>query len=146
MAGKNQGAFESYDRPPDEMKSSDRSFGLVMAVAFAVIGGFQLYHHRMTIGAVLLVVAAAFAAAALVRPGILHPLNRLWFRLGLLLHKVINPVVMAVIFVGAVVPTGLIMRALGKRPLQLSLDRSAETYWIQRTPPGPAPDSLERQF
>ncbi|MGU3496850.1 hypothetical protein ACLBXM_22630 [Xanthobacteraceae bacterium A53D] len=143
---KQSGAIESYDRPADELKTSERGFGRVMAAVFAIIGGFQLYHDHYRVAGVLFGIALVFLVASIVRPQVLRPLNRAWFKLGLVMHKVVNPVVMAVIFVGAVVPTALIMRALGKRPLSLAIDRDATSYWVVRDPPGPARDSLKRQF
>jgi hypothetical protein len=53
---------------------------------------------------------------------------------------------MTVIFFGVVTPAGLIMRALGRDPLRLKLDRQAPSYWIPRQPPGPAPDTMRQQF
>lgn len=140
------GAFESYARDPDQLKSSDRAFGRIMAVFLLIVAGFQYHHDRLVIGSVLALVGLAFAVLAQLRPQALHRLNLLWFRFGLLLHKVVNPLVMAVIFVGAVVPTALVMRLLGKRPLAVSFDRAAPTYWIARQPPGPTGESMARQF
>ncbi|GGF65006.1 hypothetical protein GCM10007301_26010 [Azorhizobium oxalatiphilum] len=146
MSSSKSGAIESYDRPPDELKTSDRGFGKVMAVVFAIIAGFQFWHERPRIAGILAGIALVFALATWLKPSLLHGLNRQWFRLGLFLHKIVNPVVMAVIFMGAVVPTALVMRALGKRPLNLAIDRTAQSYWVVRDPPGPARDSLKRQF
>ena len=75
----------------------------------------------------------------------LHPLNRAWTKLGLLLHRIVNPIVMGLIFFGTILPTSLIMRFLAKDPLRLSRDPGAESYWIRRTP-GPAPESMRDQF
>ena len=83
---------------------------------------------------------------ALVRPALLAPLNRLWLRLGLFLHKIITPVVMALIFFTTVLPTGLVMRALGKDPLRLRRDPAAASYWIARNPSGLAPETMKNQF
>ncbi|QTL04631.1 hypothetical protein J5J86_04660 [Aquabacter sp. L1I39] len=140
------GAFESYSRDPDQLKSSDRSFGRIMAVFLLIVSGFQFHHDRLVLATVLALIGLAFAVLAQVRPQALHRLNLLWFRFGLLLHKVVNPLVMAVIFLGAVVPTALVMRLLGKRPLALAFDRGAPTYWITRQPPGPTGESMARQF
>jgi hypothetical protein len=58
----------------------------------------------------------------------------------------VNPIVMAFVFFGAVLPTGLIMRAVGKDPMRLKCEPDANSYWIERRPPGPAPESLKDQF
>jgi len=83
---------------------------------------------------------AVLAALALVAPRALKPLNILWFRFGLLLHAIITPVVLGLMFFTVITPLGWLMRAFGKRPLSLGFDRTATSYWIHRTPPGPAPD------
>jgi hypothetical protein len=83
---------------------------------------------------------------ALLWPAVLAPLNRIWTRFGLLLHRIVSPVVLGVMFFGVVTPMGLVMRALGKDPLRLRFDPAARTYWIERRPPGPAPDTLNNQF
>ena len=85
-------------------------------------------------------------AVAFVRPAWLAPLNRVWFKFGLLLQRVVNPLVMAVIYFAVVTPTGLIMRALGKDPLHLRYDPDARSYWIPRDPPGPERESMKNQF
>jgi len=93
-----------------------------------------------------LAIAVLFAAGAMFAPNLLKPLNLLWFKFGLLLHRVINPAVMALLYYVSVVPTALIMRALGNDMLGLKLDRNATTYWIPRQPPGPAPETMKDQF
>jgi len=136
---------ESYSRPESTVPGSDRSFGLVMAAAFALlalINFWRVGHVWPWTGSL----AAVFFVSACLFPTALGPLNRMWFQFGLLLHKVVNPIVMAFVFFGAVLPTGLIMRALGKDPLRLERQPDADTYWIERCPRGPAPESLKDQF
>ena len=65
---------------------------------------------------------------------------------GLLLHRVTNPLLMGLVFFLAVTPTAFIMRLMGKDPLRLRIDRSAKSYWIDREPPGPEPDTMRNQF
>jgi len=130
----------------DQVKiGSDRSFGFVFAVFFLLIGVFPLIRlaqpHLWA-----LVLAAILAVVSMAVPAWLHPFNRLWFRFGLLLHRVVTPLVMGALFLIAVVPTGLIMRALRKDLLRLRFDPSAGSYWVVRQPPGPAADSFSNQF
>lgn len=125
--------------------SSNRSFGGVFTVVFAAIGLLPLIRGgEVRVWALL--VAALFFAAALLRPALLAPLNQLWFKLGMLLHRVVSPLVMGMLFYVVVTPVGLLMRLFGKRPLALELDPSASSYWIVRQPPGPAPDTMKNQF
>jgi len=138
-------SHESFHRDEPVQGSSNRSFGLVFAAVFIVIGVLPwLFGGPLRVWSVG--VSAAFLAAALVWPGVLAPLNRLWTRFGLLLHRLVNPLVLGVMFFLVITPMGLVMRALGKDPLRLQRDRAARTYWIDRQPPGPAPDSLNNQF
>ncbi len=117
---------------------SNRSFGVVFAVVFALLG--LLFHFGW------LAVAAAFAVMAFFTPAWLAPLNRLWFRFGMLLHHVVNPIVMGFLFFVVILPIALLVRAFGKDPLRLKRDAQASTYWIAREPPGPAPGSMRKQF
>jgi predicted membrane metal-binding protein len=144
MSGPNQ-LHEDFGREAEVAGSSDRSFGLVFAAVFAVIALWRL----MGGGAARfwpLGIAAAFALVAMARPGLLAPLNRLWTRLGRLLHRVVSPLVMGMLFYLTVTPVGIVMRALGKDPLRLRPDPGAASYWIERDPPGPSPESMKNQF
>jgi hypothetical protein len=139
-------AHETLDRDDDVKPGSERGFGLVMAAAGTVIAAFQAWGGAWRWAAVWLAVAAAFAALALVRPALLAPLNRLWFRFGLLLHKVVSPLVMGLIFFAVVTPIGLLMRLLGQRPLALGFDKAAASYWTPRADGRPEPGAMRRQY
>ena len=136
---------EDLKRGHQVERGSDRTLGLVFGAFFLIIGSWPLIGGN-AVRVWAIVVAAAFLAAAGVRPAVLAPLNRAWTWIGLLLHRVVSPVVLGAVFFLVVTPTGLLMRALGKDPLRLRLDRSAGSYWIERRPPGPAPDSMRNQF
>ena len=136
---------ESLDRTERNAGSSTRSFGLVFAVVFAAVGLWPVVSGQ-TPRAWALVVGALFLVAALRFPSVLAPLNQLWTKLGLLLHKMVSPIVLGIMFFLVVTPIGVLMRSLGKNPLHLRFDKSAPSYWIHRRPPGPAPQSLKDQF
>jgi hypothetical protein len=125
--------------------SSNRSFGFTFVILFAFFGLWPLMRGRPVRGWAL-VVAGAFFLAALALPRVLAPLSRLWLRFGLLLHAITSPVTMGFVFYTTVTPIGLVRRLLGKDPLRLRFDRDTVTYWIERHPPGPAPDTMTRQF
>lgn len=112
-------------------------FGLLALLAWLGDSGFLFYW---------LAGSAAFLTVTLTRPGILRPLNRQWFRLGLLLNRLVSPLVLGGLFFLTITPIGWLMRLFRARPLNLAFDPAAETYWIRRDPPGPAPDSLKNQF
>ena len=110
--------------------------------------GLLAYYHDSAACLVVndLIVAAAFLAAALFRPALLAPLNRLWSRFGLLLGRVTNPIIMGLVFFLLITPMALILRLRGNDPLRLRLALHAKSYWIERTPPGPTPASMTEQF
>jgi hypothetical protein len=140
-----QSSHEVFSRDEKLVTGSDRSFGLVMAAAFAVVTALNAWHAGRlwpwTGG-----LAALFLATALLRPRVLNPLNRIWMRFGLLLHKVVNPIIMALLFFGTVWPTGLVMRMMGRDLLRLKREPQAASYWIVRSPPGPSPETMKDQF
>jgi hypothetical protein len=145
---RHSGPKDTHERFRDDERvhsSSDRSFGLVFTAIFALAGLWPLFRGRPPRGWAL-AIALAFLGTALVKPGLLAPLNRLWLGLGLLLHAIVSPMVMGVLFFGTVTPTSWIMRILGKDPLRLRSESDAPTYWIERRPPGPKPDTMPRQF
>lgn len=136
---------EQFDRDNAVKAGSDRAFGLVFAAVFALIGLWPLLAGG-GIRAWALIVAATFMALGLFAPVALKPLNRVWFLFGMLLHKIVSPLAMALLFFATVTPIALLMRLIGKDPLRLKFDRAAKSYWIQRDPPGPEPESMRRQF
>ncbi len=136
---------EDYGRAEVIERGSERAFGVVFAVVFAAVGLWPLVAGD-AVRAWALGAAVWILVVALMRPGLLRPLNRLWFRFGLLLNRVVNPLVMGLLFFLTVTPIGLVMRALGKDPLRLRFDRGARSYWIERQPPGPEPETMRQQF
>lgn len=135
---------ETFDRQ-EVVVGSERSFGFIIAAALVVIAFVPLIRGNDPRW-FLLPIALIFAAAALVAPTWLRPLNRLWHGFGLLLQKVVNPVVMLAIFALGVVPTGLVLRSMGKDPMGRKFDANAKSYWIRRDPPGPPPGTMKNQF
>ncbi len=117
---------------------SDRKFGWTFTGLFLLIG--LLAHPWM------MALAALTAAVTLARAHWLAPLNRAWMRFGELLHAVVSPVVMAIMFYGVFTPMGFVMRRFGWDAMRRTWDPQAETYWQKREPPGPADDSFNNLF
>jgi hypothetical protein len=124
---------------------SNRSFGLVFFAVFLLIGLYPLLGGA-SVRLWSLVVAGVFLFFSFFFSNVLKPLNVLWFRFGMLLSRVVNPIVMFVIYALTIVPFGLGARLLGKDLLRVRFDRDQESYWIERDPPGPKPESLKNQF
>lgn len=125
--------------------SSDRSFGFVFAAVFLIIGLYPLL-HAAGIRTWAVAVSGVFLLLASFLPQVLAPANRLWTKFGLLLHHIVSPIALGILFFLVVTPTGLLMRLFGKDPLRLRFDPAADSYWIKRDPPGPAAESLKNQF
>jgi hypothetical protein len=136
---------ERIDRTDEIEASSDRSFGLTFAAVGAILALWPLLSaeppHWWLLAASLALFAVSLAMAR-----ILRPLNRIWERIGLLLHHIVSPIILAIVYFLVLTPLGLAIRLAGRDALRLRRDTSASTYWISRQPPGPAPKSMSRQF
>lgn len=137
--------FHESFRHEEVVAGSDRSFGLVLATFFALIGVVKLWRGQAG-GGVWCAAGLVFFILAVAKPKVLAPLNYLWMKFGLLLYKVVNPIVMALMFYLTILPIGLLMKLFGKDPLSLKCDPRRSSYWIERRPPGPAPDTMRNQF
>lgn len=124
---------------------SERSFGYVFSAFFLILTVYPLVHGRPPIYWSL-AVAAGFLLVTLFVPKILRPLNLLWFKFGMLLAKIIQPVVMAAIFFLVVTPIGLLMRAFGKDLLRQRLHSEAKSYWQKRDSESDRMGSMKDQF
>lgn len=124
---------------------SERSFGVVFSIVFAIIGTVPLLRGG-ELRPWSLLVAAVFLGLGLLAPRVLRPLNILWFRFGLLLGRIIAPIVISLLFFIAVTPTALIMRLLRKDVLSLRFDRTAKSYWIRRSKTDNPMGSMKNQF
>src|SRR5215467_14208550 len=125
--------------------SSERSFGLVFAGFFALLGALSLYNGG-TRWHYWLPLAVLFAALGYAAPSVLAPLNRLWAKLGLLLHLVVGPLILGMLFYVCITPIGFLMRLAGKDPMRRTFEPAAKSYWIVREPPGPEPQTFKNQF
>ena len=118
----------------DEIKiSSNRSFGTVFFIVFLLIALYPLLKgNDLRIWS--LIISFIFLILGLLNSKILTPLNRLWFKFGLLLGKFISPLIMGIIFFVVVTPIGIIMQLLKKDLLNLKYNKK-KTYWIDKTGP-----------
>ena len=118
----------------DDIKiSSNRSFGIVFFIVFLLIALYPLtYNEEIRVWSVI--ISLIFLVLGLLNSKILTPLNKLWFKFGILLGKVVSPLIMGIIFFFVVTPIGLIMRLLGKDVLNLKYNNS-KFYWIEKNGP-----------
>jgi hypothetical protein len=117
----------------------------VFAFVFALVGGWPLADGG-PVRWYALGVSVVILGIALIAPATLAPASRAWHRFGLLLHRIVNPLIAGLLYYVALTPMGLLMRAIGKDPLRLRLDPDATSYWIEKRPPGPAPETMSHQF
>jgi hypothetical protein len=116
---------------------SNRSFGWTFTGVFALVAFFQPW---------ALALAALTAIVTVVRTHWLAPFNRAWMKLAEVLHRVVSPVVLGLIFFGLFTPVALAMRALGRDALNRRYQAQLPSYWIRRDPPGPRDDSFRDMF
>ena len=118
----------------DEIKiSSNRSFGIVFFIVFLLIATYPIIndgHVRIW----SLIISVVFLILGLLNSEILSPLNKIWFKFGILLGKIISPLVMGLIFFLVVTPIGLFMRLLNKDLLKLKFNKN-KSYWIEKNEP-----------
>ena len=113
--------------------SSNRSFGIVFFIVFLIISLYPLtYGGEIRLWS--LIISLIFLTLGLLNSKILSPLNKIWFKFGIFLGKIVSPLIMGIIFFLVVTPIGLIMRLLGKDVLNLKYDKN-KSYWIEKNGP-----------
>ena len=141
------GLHEDLSRDEVVAPPSEKSFGITFAVVALLLALWVWWRKDMpALAVVFLVLSAGFLAAGFLAPALLRPLNRLWLRFGLLLHKIVNPVIMGLLFFLVFTPMGWIMRKGGKDFLRLKFRGTDESYWIRRDESGFAAGSMRNQF
>ncbi len=124
---------ESFAEQGSVEGPSNRKFGMTVGGVFAAIGLFKAVFFSFSwIAAMFAVLGCALVAAALFAPNRLSPFNDAWMKLALFLYKIVNPVIMFLIFSVAFVPMGLIMRLSGHDPMRRRFDKSLKSYWIEK--------------
>ena len=122
--------LENYRNFSNEY-GSEKSFGIVFSIVFFIVGVYPLFKSQdLYIWALL--IAFIFLILGFCAPKMLTIPNQLWFKFGMLIGHLVTPILMALIYFIAVLPTGLIMRILGKDLINTRLDKKAKSYWIIR--------------
>ena len=136
---------EDFSRSQHVKASGNRAFGWVFVAVFLIVALWPLAFGTAPRWWSL-ILSGLLAAVTVAAPALLTIPNRLWQRFGLLLHRIVSPVVLGFMFFIVVTPMGLLMRVFAKDNLRLRRDGAAESYWVKREPPGPQPDSMPHQF
>ena len=118
----------------DDVKlSSNRSFGIVFFVVFLLIALYPFtYGEELRIWSII--ISIIFLILGFLNSKILAPLNKIWFKFGILLGKIISPLIMGIIFFLVVTPIGLIIKLFGKDVLNLKYNKN-KSYWIEKNGP-----------
>ena len=112
---------------------SNRSFGIVFFIVFLLIALYPLLNSK-DVRIWSLIIALIFLVLGLFNSNILSPLNKIWFKFGIILGKIISPIIMGIIFFFVVTPIGYLMRLLGKDLLNLKYSDN-KSYWIEKDGP-----------
>ena len=118
----------------DEVKiGSNKSFGIVFFIVFLIIAIYP-FLNQGELRLWSLIVSIIFLILGLLNSKLLLPLNKIWFKFGILLGKIVSPLIMGIIFFFVVTPIGILMRILKKDLLNLKFNKKT-TYWIEKNGP-----------
>jgi len=117
--------IESHQLP------SNRSFGIFFTIMFCLVAAYAVNQEMWDLAGIAGMLGAVLAIISLLKPQWLHPLNRLWMALGLLMSRIVNPIVMGAIFFLLFVPAALLMRTFGRDMLRLKTKKKS-SYWVTR--------------
>jgi len=140
----NPSLHEQFDRI-EERKLSDRSAGIGIACTFALLACAPLL-RRGGVRWWALGVSGIILLVSLLRPGLLHPAAWLGRKLADILGRAIGLFSLALLFFLVITPFGLARRLFVRDPLRRRIDKNRKSYWVERQPPGPSPESMARQF
>lgn len=136
--------MEIETRPPP--LPSERSFGLFFGAVLGLVAAWGWFRGGAHWPALTALAGVALAIAGLGKPTLLAVPNRWWFRFGLLLHRVVSPLVLGLIYFGLFTPVALGMRLFKRDALHRKFEPGKSSYWVDRAPPGPDAESFTRQF
>lgn len=134
---------ESFSADGDAKPPSARSTGFVFTVVALFVA--VLFRNSPVYAGIAIAIAGLLLIASLAAPRLLEPLNIVWFKFGMLLHRIVNPVVMFLMFAVAFVPMGFLMRIFSD-PLRLKRQTGLSTYWVEPDPTEAKLRSMKNQF
>ena len=120
-------------------------FGWFFSITFFLIAVYAYAHQMKYFAPAAALAAIVFVGATLLNLKVLAPLNRIWYEFGMLLGKVVSPIVLGMIFFLLITPISVMTRMCGRDELKIK-KTSLQSYWVDRLPPGPLPESFKNQF
>jgi hypothetical protein len=140
------GSTHHNEHDPKRATAQQRRFGVLLAVLAALAAWFAHAQRVPFAGALLMLLAIALVALAVWRPGQLRRPLQAWLAFGMLLARIVSPLVLALMYYVMIAPIAIIGRWTGRDELRLKRDPAAPTYWIERDTPGPTAESFRQQF
>lgn len=122
-----------------------REFALTVGIAFGVLAALLFWRERPHY-VYFIPLSGLFILLGLIVPGLLKPVRKGWMTAAAGMGWVMTRVILTVLFFGVVTPLRFIAALAGKRFLDLTIDQSAESYWVRKDPAAAEPEALERQF
>lgn len=130
-----------------EEKELDKKFGLMLSAIFTILALYLFKkNNSLSLFLPLMLISMVFIYVALFASRVLSPFTRAWLQFGMLLNKVISPMILGVIFFGVITPVAVLFRLLGRDLLRLKWNNECSTYWIERGIPGPLPQEMDNPF
>ena len=124
---------------------SNKKFGVFFSIVFILVATYSHWRFNSDFAIFALILSTLFAVVAFSAPNLLSPLNRLWYALGLLLGKIVSPIVLGIIFFVLITPISLTMRLFGRDEMKMK-KRYVASYWVDRSHPGTSSDSFKNQY
>lgn len=124
---------------------SNKKFGVFFSIVFIMVAIYAHWGFKSDFSIFALSISTLFAVTAFLAPQLLSPLNSLWYGLGLLLGKIVSPIVLGIIFFVLITPISLITRLFGRDEMKIK-KRSVKSYWVVRSHAGPSSDSFKNQY
>lgn len=125
---------------------SERSFGFLFTVVFGLLAAQSIYSASSFVLTLTFAVATILLlVVTVIAPRRLSQLNKVWFKLGILLGKIFSPIILGAIFFILITPVALVARMLGRDELRIKKQKT-KSFWVERDPTGPQPESFKNQF
>lgn len=124
---------------------TNKKFGFFFTCFFALSAVYFHFKLNTFLSIIFLLSSALFLLLSIIAPSSLNSLNKAWYLLGLLLGRIVSPIILGIIFFLLITPTAIVMRFVGRDELRIK-KRLSKSYWIKRVPPGPDPESFKNQF
>ena len=123
---------------------SNRKFGFFFTFVFALVATYFYYSANVSWAYVFIASASIFLLITVIKSDALLPVNKLWMGFGLLIGRIVSPIILGIIFFGLFTPIAILMRLSGRDELRLKLAQKA-SHWILRGEPIKS-ESFKQQF